>query len=256
MQKNNKFHILQSFDKNREIVVLHCYHENSDKSFVRNCQYVGEETKRYRHVLRKRYVYKLPASVFNYNSTRYDFCLPKIFTNSDLLQINDVIISFKGAFDKINNLLKPSNYLWNNKEKTSIWKEQLGLPQQTFVEFALANYRKKLLSDFLRKSYILYNKSNVIEESFKTEINKLVSVYGSISYFGKKLNEIAEISSSRNPLEFDVKKNAVKNSLNLQLTKVIGTNITLIGKEIHRFSITKTGKKKKTTYGSFRNVNI
>ena len=91
----------------------------------------------------------------------------------------------------------------------------------------------------------MYNKSNVIEESFKTEINKLVSVYGSISYFGKKLNEIAEISSSRNPLEFDVKKNAVKNSLNLQLTKVIGTNITLIGKEIHRFSITKTGKKKK-----------
>ena len=89
-----------------------------------------------------------------------------------------------------------------------------------------------------------------------TEINNLISVYGSISYLGKKLDKIAEIVSSSNRLEFNVKKTAVKSYLNFQLAKVKGTKITLIDNKIHRFSITKTGKKKKKTiYGSSRNVN-
>ena len=35
MQKNNKFHILQSFDKNLKIVFSHRYHENADKNYLR-----------------------------------------------------------------------------------------------------------------------------------------------------------------------------------------------------------------------------
>ena len=81
-------------------------------------------------------------------------------------------------FDKINNLLKPSSDIWNNNEKSPTWKEQLRLPQQTFVAFALANCRKKLFSNFIRESSFLYDKSNLIEEYFKTEINKLISIYG------------------------------------------------------------------------------
>ena len=53
----------------------------------------------------------------------------------------------------------------------------------------------------------MYDKSNLIEELFMTEINNLISVYGSISYLGKKLDKIAEIVSSSNRLEFKVKKN-------------------------------------------------
>ena len=81
-----------------------------------------------------------------------------------------------------------------------------------------------------------------------TEINNLISVYGSISYLGKKHDKIAEIVSSSNRLEFNVKKTAVKSYLNIQLAKVNGTKITLIDKKIHRFSITKTGKKRKRQY--------
>ena len=66
-------------------------------------------------------------------------------TIADVFQIDDAIISFKGIFDKINNLSKPSTDIWNNNEKTPIWKERLRLPQQTFVEFALENYRKNYL---------------------------------------------------------------------------------------------------------------
>ena len=88
----------------------------------------------------------------------------------------------------------------------------------------MANYRKKLFSDFIEESYFLYDKSNLIKESI-TEINKLISIYGSISYFGKKINKIAEIISSNKPLEFDVEKDTIKNSLDFQLTKTNGANV-------------------------------
>ena len=52
----------------------------------------------------------------------------------------------------------------------------------------------------------MYNKNSLLEKFFVTEINKLISVYGSISCFGKKLDEIAELVSSNNSLEFDLKK--------------------------------------------------
>ena len=77
MQKNNTFHILQSFDKKHKIVILHLYHENADTYFASYCQYVGEEAKPYRHILREWYIYKLPGSIFSYNSIIYDFYSPK-----------------------------------------------------------------------------------------------------------------------------------------------------------------------------------
>ena len=39
---------------------------------------------------------------------------------------------------------------------------------------------------FVNESYFLYNKNNMTEQTLKTEINTLISVYGSISYFDKK----------------------------------------------------------------------
>ena len=125
MQNKNRFHILQSFDKNHKIIVSHHYHENAEKNFLKCYQYVGLEKKLYRHILRKCCIYKLPASVFDYNPTIDDFYLPKKITDADLFQTHDVIISVKGAFDKIDDLLKPSTDIWNNNEKTTIWKEQL-----------------------------------------------------------------------------------------------------------------------------------
>ena len=87
MQKTNKF--LQPFDKNHKRVVSHLYHKNADNIFLRYCQYVGEETKLYRHILRKWYVYRLPNSVFNYNPTIYDFYLPRKMSNAGPFQIGD-----------------------------------------------------------------------------------------------------------------------------------------------------------------------
>ena len=63
------------------------------------------------------------------------------------------------------------------------------------------------MASFASESYFLYDKSNVIEPIVITEINKLISVYGSISYFNKKsANEVVKIIPFNNPLTFSVAK--------------------------------------------------
>ena len=72
----------------------------------------------------------------------------------------------------------------------------------------------------------------MIEQTFITEINKLISVYGSISYFDKKsISEAVEIVSFSNPLKFFVVKNMIKNTLDYQLTKINGNLLVLNDKK-------------------------
>ena len=80
MQRNNKFNILQSFDKNHFCIATM---KMLTKIFLRNYQYAGEETKAYRHIFKKWHIYKFSNSVFNYNPTIYDVCFPKKITNAD-----------------------------------------------------------------------------------------------------------------------------------------------------------------------------
>ena len=86
----------------------------------------------------------------------------------------------------------------------------------------------------------------MIEQTFITEINKLISVYGSISYFDKKsLIEIVQIVSFNNPLRLSMVEDIVKNTLNFQLTKIDVTLQLLNNKKIHNFSFIKVGSKRK-----------
>ena len=49
-------------------------------------------------------------SVILYNPTFQHFYFSKKVTNTDLFPIDDAIISFKSAFDKINDLFKTINF--------------------------------------------------------------------------------------------------------------------------------------------------
>ena len=103
-----------------------------------------------------------------------------------------------------------------------------------------------MLNDFIDESFFLYDKCNLIKKSFITELNKLIPIYGFISYFEKKtFNELAQIVSSSKPLEFNIEKDAIKNYPGFQLTRVNSTNVTLTDKKDYDFSITKIGKKRK-----------
>ena len=126
--------------KNDKIFVSHQYHKHADKNFLRHCVFLGPIWRKYRHVLGKWYFYQLKSTIYNYNLTEYDTIFPKKIDKANLYQVDDVHLSFNKAFNNINNLLKPSTEIWNYNETKRIWKEQLRLPQQKFVEFALENY--------------------------------------------------------------------------------------------------------------------
>ena len=86
----------------------------------------------------------------------------------------------------------------------------------------------------------------IIEQTFITEINKLRSIYGSISYFSKKgVNEIVQIISFNNPLKFLVSRSTIKKALDFQLTKIDENLPTLSDKKVYNFSLTEIRTKSK-----------
>ena len=86
----------------------------------------------------------------------------------------------------------------------------------------------------------------IIEQTFITEINKLRSIYGSISYFSKKgVNEIVQIISFNNPLKFLVSRGTLKKPLDFQLTKIDENLPTLSDKKVYNFSLTEIRTKSK-----------
>ena len=85
----------------------------------------------------------------------------------------------------------------------------------------------------------------MIEPTLITEINKLISVYGSISYFDKNsANDVMKIIPFNNPLKFSVVKNTIKNTLEFQLTKINGTLPPLEDKKVHNFYLTERKRSK------------
>ena len=92
----------------------------------------------------------------------------------------------------------------------------------------------------------MYDKSDLIKETYITALNKKVSIYGSISYFNKKTkNEMFKIISPENFLKFFVNRDTNKDSLSFQLTSISGNLPTLKDKKIHNLSLTRIGRKRK-----------
>ena len=79
----------------------------------------------------------------------------------------------------------------------------------------------------------MYDKSDLMKETYITALNKKISIYHSISYFNKKAErKIFKIISLENSLKFLVNKDTINNSLSLQLTAIIGKLPTLQDKKV------------------------
>ena len=89
----------------------------------------------------------------------------------------------------LQNLISPKDNLLNKTNPEAVVltnKDIFKLPLELLIKTAIENYIKKLTVSFFSESYFLYDKSNVIEPTLITKMNKLISVYSSISYFDKK----------------------------------------------------------------------
>ena len=92
----------------------------------------------------------------------------------------------------------------------------------------------------------MYDKSDLIKDTFITALNKKISIYGSISYLNKKTeNEIFKIVSQEEFLKLYVDKDTSKYSLSFQLRNISGDIPKLKDSKIYNFSLTRIGEKRK-----------
>ena len=143
---------------------------------------------------------------------------PKTYSRTMGFSINGFNFVFSGD-EFLKKTITPPPDLINNSGGTeeeifAASKEIFKLPQEKLVETALGNCREKLTTNFVNESYFLYDESNLIKETYITELNKKILIYGSISYFNKKTeNEIFQIISPEDYLKFTVEKDTVKMNL-------------------------------------------
>lgn len=99
---------------------------------------------------------------------------------------------------------------------------------------------------FVNQSYFLYDKSNIIKDTFIMTLNKTVPIYGSFSFFkGKTTKENFTLIDAGNVLKFLVEKNILKNEFKFQLTNISGTVSKIKDNKINNFSIMYLGTKTK-----------
>ena len=94
----------------------------------------------------------------------------------------------------------------------------------------------------------MYDKSDLIKDTFITALDKKISICGSISYFSKKSeNEIFITVSPEELLRFYVDRDVTKNSLSFQLTSISGNIPKLKDGKIYILALTRISEKRKRT---------
>ena len=71
------------------------------------------------------------------------------------------------------------------EEITTVQTQYSFYPEQESIEEIIKKYKDVPTFYFINESYFLYNKSDLIKETFITTLQKKTN-YGSISYFNKK----------------------------------------------------------------------
>ena len=183
------------------------------------------------------------------NKNNLDWPFPDKFYNSIGYTIHVCSFTFKNAANNLSTILNPSNDLIN--VESGLEEVENTLIDELFytvksIKEKIEEYNAIPIKYFINESYFLYNKSNLIKNTFITTINKQLSLYGSFSYFSGKTSILnLKLLSFDNFLKFLIEKNSLKSNLKLQLAHVNGSEVSTSDKKIHNFSITKLGKRKK-----------
>ena len=111
----------------------------------------------------------------------------------------------------------------NTKQTSSAPTQNSFFPERKVIEDSIKTYKNMPIKYYINESYFLYDKNDLIKETFITALNQKISIYDSISYFNKKTeNEIFKIVTPEEILKFYINKDKTKNSLSFQLTSVSG----------------------------------
>lgn len=95
------------------------------------------------------------------------------------------------------------------------------------------------------QTVFLYDKSNLAQKLFITQLDKFISIYGFLNYFDEKKKIHISIISPTNTVKFEIGKDSFKNILNCQTTKVSEQKAEIVDKKMHEISISNIIKKRK-----------
>ena len=127
---------------------------------------------------------------------------PKKYENQNIVDFNsekNIQIDDLGDAKKLNSSLDNIKRLMQESEKV---EKTLGISQE---------------------GYFLYGDSNIIRETFISEIKKKVPLIGSISYFDKvNSDDELKLITPKNRLKFEVKENLLLEELAFQLQPTLG----------------------------------
>ena len=105
-------------------------------------------------------------------------------------QWEDPVFCYPNLSTSLKKLFQPTPNLLNTESgtegKCTVPTQYSLYPGQQQIEENIKSYSNVLQKYFINKSCFLYDKSNLVKETYITTLNKKVSIYGSISYFNKK----------------------------------------------------------------------
>ena len=100
------------------------------------------------------------------------------------------------------------------EEASTVPKQYSFYPTQQQIEKSIKKYNNVPAKNFINEGYFLYNKSNLVKESYITAINKKISLNGSTSYLNSKTeNEMLKMISLENLYKFLVNRDSIRNNL-------------------------------------------
>ena len=155
------------------------------------------------------------------NRNNLDWPFPDKFYVSIGYTVHGFSFTFQNAANNLSTILKPSNDLIN--VESGLEEVENTLIDELFytvksIKEKIEEYNAIPIKYFINESYFLYNKSNLIKNTFITTINKQLSLYGSFSYFSGKTSILnLKLLSFDNFLKFLIEKNSLKSNLKLQL---------------------------------------
>ena len=140
---------------------------------------------------RKVYIYT-KQDRWLYEMPEYDIYLPEKYSKTMGFSVHG--FNFVFSVDEfLTKTITPSPELINStggfEEISIISKEIFKIPQEKLVKTAIDSYIKKLTVNFIYESYFLYDKSNLIKETFITEINKK-NINLRFYHFTRKLSKV------------------------------------------------------------------
>ena len=161
----------------------------------------------------------------------FSFAFPNASTKlKEHLLLSENLLNVTSGTEEVDNVLTQNDFF----------------PIPKNIKDKIDKYNSTPEKNFVNESYFLYDKSNLILNTFITALNKKISIHGSFIYFIRKApNEMLTLIAAEYLLKILVEKDKIRNNLSFQLTNISGNITKIKASKIYNFSITRLCRKRK-----------